>query len=222
MVITTKTTTITGVQTPPSPSRRHRIGLIIRTLCAPADPRDPLGVHGRDSCVHGLRGKSQGAKQHTARGAWEVPMARFRNNLTIRGTERWAEDAWFIVRSGGRASTIALHVVDLCVHTNLLRHRHRIGTVTFFRTFPISHCIMMGIDQGTGEKDAWASPGPLDTLRNHHSILGEAQGPREGYFCLGALPLQAGTVRVGTRWSCLRPCRGCFKEGESVLRSEKL
>ncbi|RUS13535.1 MOSC domain-containing protein, partial [Endogone sp. FLAS-F59071] len=96
-----------------------------------------------------------------------IPINRFRNNLTIAGTLPWEEDNWLVVR---------------------------IGTTTFYILRPIDRCAVPGINQETAVKDEWGTPGPLRVLKQYHSF---PENPNAGYFCLHAMPLTAGKIKVG-------------------------
>ncbi|KAI8070837.1 hypothetical protein BC940DRAFT_295681 [Gongronella butleri] len=68
----------------------------------------------------------------------------------------------------------------------------RIGEVTFYVTEPVDRCPMPGIDQDTGVKDTWGGPTPY--LKKTRRF---AEKPKEGFFCMHAIPLSKGTVRIG-------------------------
>ncbi|RUP48244.1 hypothetical protein BC936DRAFT_144799 [Jimgerdemannia flammicorona] len=97
----------------------------------------------------------------------KIPINRFRNNLTIAGTEPWEEDQWLVIR---------------------------IGVVTFYVVCPIDRCIVPGIDQETGLKDSWGSPGPLGVLKQHRAL---PEKPGAGFFCSHVIPLTSGKVKIG-------------------------
>ncbi|ORE09768.1 hypothetical protein BCV72DRAFT_260560 [Rhizopus microsporus var. microsporus] len=99
----------------------------------------------------------------------QIPMSRFRNNLTISGTVPWEEDKWLVAK---------------------------IGEVTFYIVQPIARCTVPGIDQDSGKKDEWDGKGPTDYLKIYRQFTDE---PGQGQFCCDVIPLTSGKVRVGDR-----------------------
>ncbi|KAG0735638.1 hypothetical protein G6F16_009443 [Rhizopus arrhizus] len=97
----------------------------------------------------------------------QIPMSRFRNNITISGTVPWEEDQWLVVR---------------------------IGQVTLYIIQPIARCTVPGIDQDTGKKDAWDGKGPTDYLKIRRQFKDE---PGQGQFCCDVVPLTSGKICVG-------------------------
>jgi hypothetical protein len=75
-----------------------------------------------------------------------LPMARFRPNLVVDGTEPWAEDGWRRIRIGGPDG------------------------VVFRAVKPCDRCVITTVDQATGER---RGPEPLRALARHHRIEGD-------------------------------------------------
>ncbi|MFF1796962.1 MOSC domain-containing protein [Kitasatospora sp. NPDC058263] len=73
-----------------------------------------------------------------------LPMARFRPNVVVSGSEPWAEDGW---------------------------RRIRIGELTFKVVKPCGRCVVTTTDQESGER---RGPEPLRTLARHHRLLKKA------------------------------------------------
>ncbi|OBZ90547.1 Molybdenum cofactor sulfurase [Choanephora cucurbitarum] len=99
----------------------------------------------------------------------EIPMIRFRNNITISGTLPWEEDEWLVVKVGG---------------------------VTMYILQPLGRCSVPGIDQDTGNKKLWDGKGPIDYLKMTRKF---AEEPNDGQFCCDVVPLTTGKIRVGDR-----------------------
>ncbi|KAI8996813.1 MOSC N-terminal beta barrel domain-containing protein [Pilobolus umbonatus] len=99
----------------------------------------------------------------------QVPMGRFRNNITIAGTTPWEEDEWLVVR---------------------------IGTVTCYVVQPIPRCPVTSIDQETGIKVEWDGRTVNDYLKIKRSFK---DNTKEGHFCSHIIPLTRGKIQVGDK-----------------------
>jgi hypothetical protein len=90
----------------------------------------------------------------------EVTMNRFRPNIVFSGGESYTEDSWKNIKIGN---------VDFCV------------------VKPCARCVLITVDQETGEK----SKEPLRTLASYRTLNNKV------YFGQNALALQEGFLRVG-------------------------
>jgi hypothetical protein len=90
----------------------------------------------------------------------EVTMNRFRPNIVFSGGESYTEDSWKDIKIGN---------VDFCV------------------VKPCARCVLITVDQETGEK----SKEPLKTLASYRTLNNKV------YFGQNALALQEGFLRVG-------------------------
>ncbi|KAI9481341.1 MAG: MOSC N-terminal beta barrel domain-containing protein [Benjaminiella poitrasii] len=99
----------------------------------------------------------------------QIPMNRFRNNITISGTVPWEEDQWLVAK---------------------------VGEVTVYIVQPIARCTVPSINQDTGIKDAWDGKGPTDYLKMRRQFSDE---PNMGQFCCDVIPLTSGKIRVGDK-----------------------
>ncbi|CAO0803323.1 unnamed protein product [Mucor circinelloides] len=113
----------------------------------------------------------------------QIPMNRFRNNITISGTIPWEEDQWLVAK---------------------------IGEVTVYIIQPIARCTVPSINQDTGEKDAWDGKGPTDYLKLRRKFADE---PTEGQFCCDVVPLTSGKIRVGDKIQVLERIPEEYKQG---------
>ncbi|KAI8081133.1 MOSC N-terminal beta barrel domain-containing protein [Thamnidium elegans] len=113
----------------------------------------------------------------------QIPMDRFRNNITISGTVAWEEDQWLVAK---------------------------VGEVTMYIIQPISRCTVPGINQDTGEKDKWDGKGPTDYLKLRRRFIDE---PKDGQFCCDVVPLTAGKIRVGDKVEVLERIPEEYKQG---------
>jgi len=120
-------------------------------------------------CTASLDALNRGLVDDNWSNGHQIPINRFRNNLTIAGTEPWEEDTWLVVR---------------------------VGKVTFYLMQPTARCTVPGIDQETGFKDSWGTPGPLKYLLKHRQF---EEMPGNGCFCCDSIPLSSGTIRVGDK-----------------------
>ncbi|CAO3638174.1 unnamed protein product [Mucor fragilis] len=113
----------------------------------------------------------------------QIPMNRFRNNITISGTIPWEEDQWLIAK---------------------------IGEATVYIVQPIARCTVPGINQDTGEKDAWDGKGPTDYLKLRRQFADE---PNQGQFCCDVVPLTSGKICVGDKIQVLERIPEDYKQG---------
>ncbi|KAI7902154.1 MOSC N-terminal beta barrel domain-containing protein [Cokeromyces recurvatus] len=112
----------------------------------------------------------------------QIPMNRFRNNITIAGTIPWEEDQWLVAK---------------------------VGEVTAYIVQPIARCTVPSINQDTGIKDAWDGKGPTDYLKIRRQFADE---PNMGQFCCDVIPLTAGKIRVGDKIEILEHIPEKYKQ----------
>ncbi|KAI8639705.1 hypothetical protein BD408DRAFT_420955 [Parasitella parasitica] len=113
----------------------------------------------------------------------QIPMSRFRNNITIGGTIPWEEDQWLVAK---------------------------VGEVTVYIIQPIARCTVPSIDQDTGVKDDWDGKGPTDYLKLRRQFSDE---PSQGQFCCDVVPLTSGKICVGDKIQILERIPEEFKQG---------
>ncbi|KAI8389341.1 MOSC N-terminal beta barrel domain-containing protein [Blakeslea trispora] len=124
----------------------------------------------------------------------EIPMIRFRNNITISGTVPWEEDEWLVAK---------------------------VGEVTMYIMQPLGRCSVPSIDQDTGDRRVWDGKGPIDFLKMTRKF---AEEPNDGQFCCDVVPLTTGIIRVGDRVEVLERIPEKYRQGplpRSVVLGEE-
>lgn len=103
----------------------------------------------------------------------------------------------------------------------------RIGEATVYIVQPIARCtgrlyyliwsqlfkflsLVPGINQDTGEKDAWDGKGPTDYLKLRRQFADE---PNQGQFCCDVVPLTSGKICVGDKIQVLERIPEDYKQG---------
>ncbi|KAG2175073.1 hypothetical protein INT44_007551 [Umbelopsis vinacea] len=143
----------------------------------------------------GFEGSLKALNDNLVDGKWSngnrIPMNRFRNNLTIAGTEPWEEDTWLVAR---------------------------VGEVTFYLMQPTARCPVPGINQDTGVKDTWGTPGPMKYLLQNRQF---DEMPGGGCFCCDSIPLTSGTIRVGDKVEVLERIPAKFAKQPKVIADDR-